>query len=60
MFLSLQDKIMRRRRAMGILKRILAIREAKLRGKPIGSITMREEIDRKLLWRKRTVSADKG
>lgn len=59
MFYNAQDKIMRRRRAMGVLKRLLAIREARRRGKTLGSITMSEEIDRKLLWRKRTVSADK-
>jgi len=53
------DKTMRRRRAMGVLMRIIAIREARQRGKGRNSITMSEEIDRKLLWRKRTVSGDR-
>ena len=43
---------------MGVLMRIIAIREARLRGKGRNSIAMSEEIDRRLLWRKRTVSGE--
>jgi len=45
---------------MGVLKRLLAIREARQRGKSGNSSTLADEIDRKLLWRKRTVSGGKG
>jgi len=54
-----QDKIMRRRRAIGVFMRMRAIREARMRGKARNSITMTEEIDRKLLWRKRIVSTER-
>ena len=53
---NLRNTKHRRRRALGVLKRMIAIMEARTRGKGRNSITMTQEIDRKLLWRKRTVS----
>ena len=51
------DKTRRKKRVLGILGRILAIK-AKRKGKTLGSVALSTDIDKKLLWRMRKVAAD--
>jgi hypothetical protein len=52
------DKTRRQKRVLGILKRILAIREAR-RGHTLGAVRMFADIDRKVFWRMRKVIIEK-
>lgn len=50
------DKIRRRKRTFGVLKRILGIK-ARRDGRMRGSLLMGTDIDRKILWRARMVAS---
>ncbi|MDR0238617.1 MAG: hypothetical protein LBI88_00115 [Deltaproteobacteria bacterium] len=51
------DKTRRKKRVLGVLGRILAIK-TKRKGKTLGNVAMSADTDRKLLWRMRRVAAD--
>jgi len=53
------DKTRRKKRVLGVLRRILAIK-ARRGGRMIGSLAMNTDIDSKVLWRMRMVGASQG
>jgi len=52
------DKSRRQKKRLGVLGRILAIKN-KRRGKTLGSVALSAEIDRKIFWRMHKVITDK-